>query len=149
LCITIPLKGAKGGSSGHLDKAFLPALQDEYATRYLEHMRIEPTQRNKTKLLKKSPLTSCFLVPSWNNSGWLADTLQIYPNRSKTDKTYENDRDNIVETKIRHKHLLRQSENQKDDIWKIDEEESDEEIAEKMRKLFGPSAAKARPKLIH
>ena len=112
-------------------------------------MRIEPTQRNKTKLLKKSPLTSCFLVPSWNNSGWLADTLQIYPNRSKTDKTYENDRDNIVETKIRHKHLLRQSENQKDDIWKIDEEESDEEIAEKMRKLFGPSAAKARPKLIH
>ena len=47
LCITIPLKGAKGGPSGTLDKAFLQSIQDEYATRYLEHMRIEPSMRNK------------------------------------------------------------------------------------------------------
>ena len=101
-------------------------------------MRIEPTLRNKTKLLQKSPLTSCFLVPGWNNSGWLADTIQIYPNRSKTDKTYENDRDNIVETKQRHERLLREAENQKEDIWKLEDEESDEEIAHKLCELLGP-----------
>ena len=124
-------------SQGHLDQAFLQSIQDEYATRYLEHMRIEPTQRNKAKLLKKSPLTSCFMKPGWNNSGWLADSIQIYPNRTKTEKTYENDREKIVETKQRHERLLRKADNQKVDVWKLEDEESDEEIAAKMRDLFG------------
>ena len=74
-------------------------------------MRIEPNHRNKAKLLKKSPLTNCYFVPGWNNSGWLADTIQIFPNRSKTHKTYENDRDNIMETKARHERLLKLNEN--------------------------------------
>ena len=82
-------------------------------------MRIDPNIRNKAKLLKKSPLTSCFLQPGWNNSGWLADTIQIYPNRTKTENTYENNRDNIVEDKRRHERLIREAENQKEDVWKI------------------------------
>ena len=45
----------------------------------------------------KNPLTSCYLQPGWNNSGWLADTISIYPNRKKTDENYERDRDNIIE----------------------------------------------------
>ena len=101
-------------------------------------MRIEPNQRNKAKLLKKSPLTSCFLQPGWNNSGWLADTISIYPNRTKTEKTYENDRDNIVETKQRHERLIREAENQTNDVWKnINDEESDEELADKIAELLG------------
>jgi len=108
-------------------------------------MRIEPTTRNKAKLLKKSPLTSCVLVPGWSNSGWLADTIAVYPNKSKTDKTYENDRDNIVETKLRHERLLKEAEQQKDDNWRLDDEESDEEIALKLRELLGPQASKVRP----
>ena len=96
-------------------------------------MKIEPTHRNKARLLKKSPLTSCFMKPSWNNSGWLADSLQIYPNRTKTEKTYENDRDNIVETKNKNERLRRLAMLNTTDIWHIDDVESDEEIAEKMR----------------
>ena len=70
--------------------------------------------------------------------------IQIYPNRSKTEKTYENDRENIVETKKRHERLLREAENQKDDVWRLTDEESDEEIATKMRELLGPKAFKTR-----
>lgn len=90
---------------GHLDKAFLQSIQDEYATRCLEHMKIEPTMRNKARHLSKSPLTSCYMKPGWNNSGWLADTLQIFPNRTKTAQTYENDREHIVESKLRNERL--------------------------------------------
>ena len=73
------------------------------------------------------------MKPSWNNSGWLADSLQIYPNRTKTEKTYENDRDNIVETKNKNERLRRLAMLNTTDIWHIDDVESDEEIAEKMR----------------
>ena len=64
-----------------MDKQFLKAVQDEYATRYLEHMKIEPNAKNKAILLQKNPLTSCHLQTGWNNSGWLADNLFIYPMR--------------------------------------------------------------------
>ena len=58
----------------------MKAVQDEYATKYLEHMNIEPNGPNKNKLLEQQPLTACLIVPSWNSSGWLADQLQIFPN---------------------------------------------------------------------
>ena len=134
-------------ANGTLTAAFLQSIQEEYATRYLEHMRIEPTARNKAKLLKKSPLTACDLEPGWNNSGWLADSIAIYPNRSKTSKTYENDRDNIMESKARNERLLKLNENQKEEIWKFEDEESDEEFANKLRELLGPQVVgKTRPK---
>ena len=56
-------------------------------------MKIEPNPKNKAQLLKKQPLTSCFIDKGWNNSGWLADNLFIYPLRTKTEKTYENNRE--------------------------------------------------------
>jgi len=88
-CITIPLKGGEknigpnGQPGAALNSEFLRAIQDEYATRYLESMQIQPTSRNKLNLLHKKPLTSCEISPSWNSSGWLADFVQIYPNKMK------------------------------------------------------------------
>ena len=130
--------------SGHLDEAFLKSIQDEYATRYLEHMRIAPTRKNKEKMLKKNPLTSCAIQANWSNSGWLADTVSIYPNRTKTDVTYENNRENIVETKNRLERQIRENDKQKVDVWKLEDEESDEEVAAKMRELLGPDAVKVK-----
>jgi len=63
-----------------LDSAFLKSVQDEYATKYLEHMNIVASSRNIVELLEDQPLTACLIVPSWNSSGWLADQLQIFPN---------------------------------------------------------------------
>lgn len=76
----------------HLDSDFLKAIQDEYATRYLEWMRIDTTATNKEKLLKKQPLTSCEIAPGWNSSGWLADEIKIYPNKLKK-VSFENQRE--------------------------------------------------------
>jgi hypothetical protein len=56
--------------------------------RFLEAMGIEPTQRNKQQLLQRKPLTSCKIEPSWDSSGWLADFVQIYPNKGKK-KSFE------------------------------------------------------------
>ena len=99
----IPLKGGKnknGAPMGpqSLDQDFLRAIQDEYATRFLEQMKIEPTAKNKENLLRKQPLTSCELQPGWNSSGWLADEIKIYPNKIKR-ANYENSRDNMLEQK--------------------------------------------------
>lgn len=102
-CIIIPLKGNKkrdGQQMGptSFDAEFLKAIQDEYATRYLETMGIMPTLINKEKLLKKQPLTACELQPEWNSSGWLADGIKIYPNKIKK-ISYENGRDEFLERK--------------------------------------------------
>jgi hypothetical protein len=58
-------------------------------------MKIEPTMRNKIQILQQKPLTNCEITPSWNSSGWLADFVQIYPNRTKK-RTFENSRDSFV-----------------------------------------------------
>jgi hypothetical protein len=58
-------------------------IQHEYAVRYLEKMGIEANSKNIAKLLKTQPLSSCEFSPGWNNSGWLADVLYIYPNKLK------------------------------------------------------------------
>lgn len=50
-CITIFLKSGQNAPE-KLDKHFLKAVQDEYATKYLEHMNIEPNLTNKNKLLE-------------------------------------------------------------------------------------------------
>jgi len=44
-----------------LDSSFLKSIQDEYATRYLEHMKIEPNSNNKKILLQKKPLTAALM----------------------------------------------------------------------------------------
>ena len=108
-------------------------------------MRIEPNQRNRAKLLQKKPLTSCFIKTNWSNSGWLADTISIYPNRTKTEQTYENARDLIVETKNKYEQRIREAQNQKVEVWKLEDEESDEDVGNKVRELLG-LGTKPQPK---
>lgn len=39
-----------------------------------------------------APLSSCEISSGWNNSGWLADVLYIYPNKAKK-YTFEDELD--------------------------------------------------------
>lgn len=93
-----------------MDANFLKSIQDEYASRYLEQMNVEPNARNKAILLEKKPLTAALLQPGWNSASWLADTLYIYPGGYKKadsrpmpgtsaleTKTYEKNRDELLE----------------------------------------------------
>ena len=76
----------------------MKVIQYEYAVRYLEQMSIEPNAKNIANLLKTAPLSSCEFSPGWNNSGWLADVLYIYPNKVKK-QTFETNRDAILQIK--------------------------------------------------
>jgi hypothetical protein len=58
----------------------------------LEQIGIEPNPKNIANLLLHAPLSSCEFSPGWNNSGWLADVLYIYPNKVKK-QTFENNRE--------------------------------------------------------
>lgn len=100
-------------------------------------MKIEPNPKNKALLLQKNPLTSCHLQTGWNNSGWLADNLFIYPMRQKTEKTYENNREAILELKKRQEKAIKEAEAAQEFKWKLEDKESDSEMEEKMRKLRG------------
>ena len=100
-------------------------------------MKIEPNPKNKALLLQKNPLTSCHLQTGWNNSGWLADNLFIYPMRQKTEKTYENNREAILELKKRQERAIKEAEAAQEFKWKLEDKESDSEMEEKMRKLRG------------
>ena len=59
-------------------------------------MGIEANGRNIAKLLKTQPLSSCEFSPGWNNSGWLADVLYIYPNKLKK-QSFDSNRDAIIQ----------------------------------------------------
>lgn len=64
----------------------------------MEQIGIEPNPKNIANLLKHAPLSSCEFSPGWNNSGWLADVLYIYPNKVKK-QTFENNRENYLQLK--------------------------------------------------
>lgn len=80
--ITILLKGGKGKKC-ELDAEFAKRIENEYAVRYLEYMRINPTHNAIIRLLKTNPLSSCEMSSTWNSTGWLADQVIIYPMRTK------------------------------------------------------------------
>ena len=46
---------------------FVKIIEQEYATRYLESMNIEPTHANIQKILEKYPLKNCEIVGGWNS----------------------------------------------------------------------------------
>lgn len=54
-------------------------MQFEYACKYLEQLGLNCTPSNVDSVLEKAPLSSCEIIPGWNNSGWLADTVTIVP----------------------------------------------------------------------
>ena len=62
----------------------------------------------------------------------------IFPNRTKTSKTYENNRDNIVEEKLRGERIIREAEKDANKFnWNLADEESDSEINDKLNELKG------------
>lgn len=79
-----------------MDDNFIKVIQYEYAVRYLEKIGIEANARNIARLLKEHPLSSCEFSPGWNNSGWLADVLYIYPTKIKR-VSFDSNRDNIIQ----------------------------------------------------
>lgn len=59
------------------DPAFLKILEQEYATRYLENLGVEATQKNIYKILKENPLENCEIIESRLNGGLHTDTITI------------------------------------------------------------------------
>mmetsp|Transcript_15752 Transcript_15752/g.24244 ORF Transcript_15752/g.24244 Transcript_15752/m.24244 type:complete len:100 (+) Transcript_15752:231-530(+) len=65
-------------------------------------------------VLEKAPLSSCEFEPGWNNSGWLADSIVIYPNRTKQN-CFDLQRDQFLEQKKMKQQPKKQTKD-KDDL---------------------------------
>ena len=96
IVITIQLMGGAPSINKKIDPSFIKVIQHEYAVKYLEQLGLSATQSNIDYVLQKVPLTSCEFKSGWNNSGWLADSVQIIPTKAKK-KTFENLRDQMLE----------------------------------------------------
>jgi hypothetical protein len=94
IVITIPLHGGSKPAEELLDEDFIKVVQNEYAIRYLEQLGLTATQANIEHVLKQAPLSACEFNAGWNNSGWLADSVIIQPNKPKK-KTFENSREEL------------------------------------------------------
>ena len=57
--------------------------------------------------------------------------------KGKSEKTYENNREAILEMKKRQDKLIKDAEAAQEFKWKLEDKESDTEINEKMAKLKG------------
>jgi hypothetical protein len=106
--IAIPLKGGRG-KQVELNENFVKVIEHEYAVRYCEYMGVNPTVKMISNVLKTAPLSSCEMTSGWNNSGWLADVLHIYPNKAKK-YTFEDDlqakqREKALDLNAAKKHL--------------------------------------------
>ena len=60
-------------------------LEIEYATKYLEQLRIESTSKNIQNILKRNPLAKCHIQESRLAGGLHTDTITII-HRSEADK---------------------------------------------------------------
>ena len=60
-------------------------------------------------------------MPGWNNSGWLADQLLIYPQKLKM-KSYERDREEFLRDEHTKKVIAKQNEEQTSRVWEFKEE---------------------------
>ena len=63
-------------------------LEQEYASKYLESLNIEASQKNIAMILRMYPLKNCEITASWkNDAGLYADTITIVSRKSdKHDK---------------------------------------------------------------
>ncbi len=70
-------------------------IEQEYASKYLETLKIDTTQRNINLILKYHPLKKCKINASWNSSGLYADTISIIAkNNKKTQSENEDEKEN-------------------------------------------------------
>lgn len=56
---------------------FVKIIEQEYATRYLESMNIEPSHANISKILEKYPLKNCEIVGGWNSNNFFKKTTDF------------------------------------------------------------------------
>ena len=70
-------------------------IEQEYASKYLETLKIDTTQKNINLILKYHPLKQCKINASWNSSGLYADTITIIArNNKKNQAENENEKEN-------------------------------------------------------
>jgi hypothetical protein len=72
---------------------FRRILEQEYATKYLESMGVEATNKNIVKILKERPLDSCEIVESRLTGGLHTDTITVITKTelSNVEHTKKND----------------------------------------------------------
>lgn len=60
-----------------------PALESEYAVRYLEKIGVTPTPENMKLVTTYAPIDQCRVTAAWKSRGWVADTLYVTPHFQK------------------------------------------------------------------
>lgn len=79
--VTIPLRLNAGLASAGSQEDVLKTIQDEYVTRYLDHLGIAATPANKAAMLRYRPLDECEVQGVWeeDTSSGIANALKIAP----------------------------------------------------------------------
>ena len=68
------------------DQNFIKLIEQEYACKLLEALKIEPQQYNIRMILKHHPLKNCNIQTTWSSTQMNADCLIIVPRKNKTGK---------------------------------------------------------------
>jgi hypothetical protein len=68
-CISISLANTANKKVPVIDESFVKAIELEYAVKYLEMLKINPTPKNISVILAKHPLSSCELGSGQNTNG--------------------------------------------------------------------------------
>jgi hypothetical protein len=77
----IKLKSNTRADKIELDDNLIKIIENEYATKYLESLYIEPTLSNIRQLLTMKPLSKCQIESGgWSGSGKMAESIKVIPN---------------------------------------------------------------------
>lgn len=67
-----------------LDDNVIKIIENEYATKYLESLNIEPTVQNIRQLLQMKPLSECQIISGgWSGGGMMAENIRVIPNKRR------------------------------------------------------------------
>lgn len=80
----IKLKNTGKREQIELDDNLIKIIENEYATKYLESLNIDPTMGNIRQLLAMKPLSDCQINSGgWSGSGIMAENIQVIPNKRR------------------------------------------------------------------
>lgn len=66
-----------------LTEEIIKTLEYEYASRYLESLKLQPTPANIKTIIDKHPLSGCEIqTTGWDNITDMVDTVMVYPHRT-------------------------------------------------------------------
>lgn len=87
--IEIKLNAAYAKEEFQIDETIIKIIENEYATKYLESLNIEPTLQNIRQLLTTKPLSDCQIISGgWSGSGIVAENIYVIPNKRKTSSSF-------------------------------------------------------------